>query len=223
MTIEYDTDKVHFAELYCHAKKGDELAHFKLGQIYAKSNAPGSKEKAFAHYKTAAAKRYTDAMFMMGRCYENGIGIKRNYQRAIEWYKKAATGASDDVLHQMDMTGVSAEEVVERYLSDENFAKSMDALLDAQHESLPNTKAGLVEAGMSGNAKAFYVLGNQCYQKDWQQALIWYHKAAAYGYGDAMLRLAEHYERSNDFDPAAKWWRAYAQTRIVWRNARLGW
>ena len=56
----------------------DIMAHFKLGQIYAKSSAPGSKEKAFAHYKTAAAYGYTDAMYMMGHCYENGIGIKRN-------------------------------------------------------------------------------------------------------------------------------------------------
>ena len=26
----------------------------------------------------------------VGKCYENGIGVKRNKQEAIKWYRKAA-------------------------------------------------------------------------------------------------------------------------------------
>ena len=37
-----------------------------------------------------AAKGNVNAMLTLGRFYEQGVGVSRNYTKAMEWYDKAA-------------------------------------------------------------------------------------------------------------------------------------
>jgi TPR repeat protein len=46
--------------------------------------------KAVALYRTAANAGNVYAQFMLGRCYEGGIGIGQDKYAAVKWYKKAA-------------------------------------------------------------------------------------------------------------------------------------
>ena len=38
----------------------------------------------------AAKAGNTNALYNVGRCYEEGIGVKQDFSKAFDWYKKAA-------------------------------------------------------------------------------------------------------------------------------------
>ena len=42
-------------------------------------------------FEFAAEKDDSDAQYMLGKCYENGYGIKQSYTDAIKWYSKSLT------------------------------------------------------------------------------------------------------------------------------------
>jgi len=52
-------------------------------------------------YRKAADQGDADAQFMLGWCYENGLGVERDYDQAQAWYQKAA-----DQGHQFAMVGL---------------------------------------------------------------------------------------------------------------------
>ena len=45
--------------------------------------------KAMAHYRNAASQDHTEAQYALGLCYANGMGVKRNSDKARHWYLKA--------------------------------------------------------------------------------------------------------------------------------------
>ncbi len=48
------------------------------------------EEKAFSLFLKAAKKGNPEAQNMLGKCYENGIGVLQNDREAAVWYKKSA-------------------------------------------------------------------------------------------------------------------------------------
>lgn len=46
--------------------------------------------KAVSYYQTAARRGYSRAEYNMGRCCENGIGVKKDLQKAASYYQRAA-------------------------------------------------------------------------------------------------------------------------------------
>ena len=46
--------------------------------------------QAMYWYRGAADQGYSDAQFMMGQLYANGLGVFRDYDQAKAWYQKAA-------------------------------------------------------------------------------------------------------------------------------------
>lgn len=53
-------------------------------------------EDAVKAFKKSAKKGNTDAMLMLGLCYENGRGVDKDIEESLEWYGKAAE--SEDTL-----------------------------------------------------------------------------------------------------------------------------
>lgn len=47
-------------------------------------------EKAFKWFLSAADQGFVEAEFVLGQCYEKGIGIEEDKEEALFWYKKAA-------------------------------------------------------------------------------------------------------------------------------------
>jgi TPR repeat protein len=47
-------------------------------------------QQAAYWYRRAADQGYSDAQFMLGALYENGLGVNRDYGQAKAWYQKAA-------------------------------------------------------------------------------------------------------------------------------------
>ncbi len=48
------------------------------------------KESPFQTYLRSAEKGDADAMFIVGRCYQDGVGTEKDMDKALSWIKKAA-------------------------------------------------------------------------------------------------------------------------------------
>jgi|GEM_PF-4402353 len=68
--------------------RGNDLAMCNLGDIYreGKGGVPVDRKRAYYLYRDS---RLPYAYFRMGECYERGIGIRRNKERAKVFYRVA--------------------------------------------------------------------------------------------------------------------------------------
>lgn len=51
--------------------------------------------------KKSVLENDVNAQFFMGRCYENGIGVKQNYQEAFKLYRKTAERGLPDAMYHL--------------------------------------------------------------------------------------------------------------------------
>jgi TPR repeat protein len=77
---------------------GHEIAAENLTLFYGKSAeafaASGNHPQAFKYYELAAHRQSHLAQFCLGDCYENGIGVAKNFQLAAYWYLMAANNST---------------------------------------------------------------------------------------------------------------------------------
>src|SRR5690606_10862479 len=82
----------NFDQIIESATKGDALAQYNLGVMYAKGQGVAqSYPKAVEWYSKAATQEYALAQYNLGVMYGNGQGVAQSYPKAVEWYSKAAT------------------------------------------------------------------------------------------------------------------------------------
>ena len=208
-------------------KKNAAKAQFQAAQIHSAIESESAKVKAFEWYKKAAKNHCTDAMFMLARCYHDGLGVKRNYKQACRWYKRAEDNVTYDLMNNPDPIGDAAAKRVTAYF--QNGGSHEELLADCEDEPSFDEIYKFAERG---NAREQQILGWNYYhgrgiEQDYGQAQIWYSRAARQGNEVAMGRLAELYETGKggiqSYQDAAKWYQQYAEARIRWRNKRLGW
>lgn len=76
------------------ADKGSALAQFELGRLYINNDRETTKEltekEAVDYISQAAGQNMLEAQYLLGTMYENGIGVKQDYQRAMNIYRLAA-------------------------------------------------------------------------------------------------------------------------------------
>ncbi|WP_010300534.1 tetratricopeptide repeat protein [Kurthia senegalensis] len=87
------------------ADESTSIAWFKkaaiLGDLYAanylghKAMQHGDFEEAFAFYMQAARGQDVEGEYNVGFCFEEGIGIEQNKEKAIYWLKRAALQGDD--------------------------------------------------------------------------------------------------------------------------------
>ena len=51
----------------------------------------GEYNKAFTYLERSAGRNYPPAMNALGFCYQYGRGVKRDYAKALNWYKRASS------------------------------------------------------------------------------------------------------------------------------------
>lgn len=205
-------------------KKNDEQAQFQLAELYIASKNPALLSEAVELYKKSAKQGFTDAKFALGRCYEEGIGVRKNYRGAIEWYKAAEISITNDLFKYPDPVGEADRARLDSLVESGIFDMLMDSI-DYDNEPTLETdecNAELGDADAQNSLGCRYKVGKDV-EKDISKAFYWFHKSAEQGYEAGMLHLAELYEKTKNYKEAAKWYRRYAQMRIQWRNERLGW
>lgn len=205
-------------------KKNDEQAQFQLAELYIASKNPALRSEAVELYKKSAKQGFTDAKFALGRCYEEGIGVRKNYRGAIEWYKAAEISITNDLFKYPDPVGEADRARLDSLVESGIFDMLMDSI-DYDNEPTLETEecnAELGDADAQNSLGCRYKVGKDV-EKDISKAFYWFHKSAEQGYEAGMLHLAELYEKTKNYKEAAKWYRRYTEMRIQWRNERLGW
>jgi len=72
------------------AAQGHETAGFKLLYWDIKKNGlKGDNKKKFADLRTKARDGSTQAMYYVGMMYAYGVGVKKNYDKSLDWLNKA--------------------------------------------------------------------------------------------------------------------------------------
>ena len=205
-------------------KKNDEQAQFQLAELYIASKNPALLSEAVELYKKSAKQGFTDAKFALGRCYEEGIGVRKNYRGAIEWYKAAEISITNDLFKYPDPVGEADRARLDSLVESGIFDMLMDSI-DYDNEPTLETdecNAELGDADAQNSLGCRYKVGKDV-EIDISKAFYWFHKSAEQGYEAGMLHLAELYEKTKNYKEAAKWYRRYTEMRIQWRNERLGW
>ena len=227
MKVSYDLKFEKFLNLWSKAEKGkDKKAQYKLGSLYFKSKHPDAAANAFQLFKKSAKQGFTDAAYMLARCYHEGLGIRRNYRRAIKWYIETDSYITHDIWKNPSKTDKEESKLFQKYLDDDEFANKIDEKLDIKEEQM--SIDNIINTALSGGTDAqnrlgYYYYNGKEFKKDIQGAIFWYEKAAAHGNDAAMERLAEHYNKSGQYKESAEWHRKYTEERIKWRNKRLNW
>lgn len=205
-------------------KKNDEQAQFQLAELYIASKNPALLSEAVELYKKSAKQGFTDAKFALGRCYEEGIGVRKNYRGAIQWYKAAEISITNDLFKYPDPVGEADRARLDSLVESGIFDMLMDSIDYDDGPTLETDEynAELGDADAQNSLGCRYKVGKDV-EKDISKAFYWFHKSAEQGYEAGMLHLAELYEKTKNYKEAAKWYRRYTEMRIQWRNERLGW
>ena len=227
MRVSYDLNFKKFLDLWSKAEKGkDKKAQYKLGSLCFKSKHPDAAANAFQLFKKSAKQGFTDSSYMLARCYHEGLGIRRNYRSAIKWYNETDYLITHDIWNNPSKTDKEESKLFQKYLDDDEFADKIDEKLDVRKEQM--SIDSIINTALSGSSDAqnrlgyYYYNGNE-FEKDIQEAIFWYEKAAAQGNDAAMCHLAEHYNETGQYKESVEWYRKYTEERIKWRNKRLNW
>ncbi len=71
------------------ADQGIAVAHHNLGVVYETGPYPDFVAAA-KHYRVAAEDGRTESQMALGKLYQHGRGVARDYQEAAKWLEKAA-------------------------------------------------------------------------------------------------------------------------------------
>ena len=198
-------------------------------------------EAAFALMAAEAEKGNANAMLTLGRFYEQGVGVARNYTKAMEWYEKAAKAGQAEgyynlgVCYEIGM-GVTADagKAIQNYqkAADMGLALAMYKLssIYISGTGAPRDAAKgisyLEKAANAGMAVAandlggIYLSGLLGQKKDEKKALAMFTKAADLGNLEAVKNIAVMHKDGvgTKADPAA----AYTWYLIARRGGYAG-
>jgi len=168
-------------------------------------------EVAFALMAAEAEKGNAGAMLTLGRFYEQGVGIARNYSKALSWYEKAAKAGQAEGYYNMGVCydigmGVTADPAksLQHYqkAADMGMALAMHKLSSIFISGTGTAKdaakgvAWLEKAANAGVAAAandlgaIYLTGLLGQKKDEKKALSLFMKAADLGNLEAVRNIA---------------------------------
>ena len=181
-----------------------------------------------------------------GLMYSNGRGVDQSYEKAVEWFQKAAEqGLAVAQYHLGDMyydgTGVeeSNEKAAEWYLkaAEQGFADAQYRLGDMYdfglgvEESYEKAVEWVLKAAEQGFAIAQYDLGfmyeyGTVVEQSYAKARDWYLKAAEQGYTSAQYNLGVMYENGTgveqSFEKAVEWYLKAAEQGLARAQRNLG-
>lgn len=183
------------------AKNGNVDAMVAVGDAYSTVSTWKDYSLAEKWYKKAVSKGHTDAMVKLGNLYLRGAGIgshksvKQDYSKAFDLFKKASDAGNTDGMCMLGVIYIGGYGVtVDFLLAEHFFRKAMDC----------------------GYKDAFFLLGlifQNGYHSvvpDFNKAINYYQEAGNHGSVDAMVTLANIYEKgkitAQDFLESVKWY-----------------
>ena len=166
-------------ERFCLGEEAQQETKKKTVQDYLqeakKNQQAGNAEMAFQQYMVAARDYgHPEAQFEVARCYQNGIGVEKNAENAVVWYKKAAEQGNAEAQCALGKCYYQAFGV-------EKNEKEARRWYEA--------------AATQGNATAQYMIGRLYAELSYNEAAVkWYTKAAEQECPEAQCELGKCYE-----------------------------
>lgn len=190
-------------------------AQYELAKLYMRGEGVQINFKeAFRLFYLAATNDlpWPGAYTNLGLLYYEGVGVERNLNESIKWYKKGAEVGDSEAMYCLGLSYQSGEGVPQ---SDVEAAKWYQLATDKGHENAANNlgymyatgkgvnkdldKAGALylKAAKGGSVNAQYVIGLWYldglfnFPKNRNEALFWFKKAALQGHTKAQIKVAE--------------------------------
>ena len=168
-----------FVESFCLGEEAQQETQEETEQDYLQDASDfqqvGNAEMAFQSYMVAASDYgRPEAQLEVARCYQNGIGVAKNAENAIAWYKKAA---------------------------EQGDAEAQCALGEFYYQAFgvekneKEARRWYEAAATQGNATAQYMTGRLYAELSYNVAAVkWYTKAAEQNCPEAQCELGKCYE-----------------------------
>lgn len=198
-------------------------AQFMLAEYYGKGllSLPVDHAKAFSLYVQASKQSHPTATYRAAVCYEVGAGTKKDNNRAVQFYRKAAALGDNLAMHKVALILLYGKLGQRKNLkegitwlkratntADEIHPESLHDLAQCYEKKggcpvlIPDEHYSFelyARAAQFGFAPSQYRLGS-CYeyglmgcQVDASSSIKWYSKAAEQGFPDAELALSSWY------------------------------
>ena len=203
----YDPDRVAqgMADPFCLQRVADRAV---AACTRALAQAPGvvrlraQRARAFAHLGrfeearkdalAAAAKGSTASMILLGVMSQRGLGLAKDEARALDWYRKAAELGNQRAVYLVLFSAETGIGVARDSPEAQALLEQMRNRLDVTASSTPSLQARAEQ----GDPRAEHGLAARFEQeKNYEQAIKWYERAAAHGSEVSALNLAQMYEK----------------------------
>ncbi|KAI9314837.1 hypothetical protein BX666DRAFT_1963955 [Dichotomocladium elegans] len=166
-----------------HSKSQYYLARMYAAGLLSKKGEP-EFDKAFPLFMQAAKHHDPDAAFRTAKCYEDGLGTKRDRSKSIQFYKKAAALNHPGAMYRLGLAEMNGELGLTQDLRDGH--KWLKRSAEAATPQYPHA---LHELGLL-HEKGFHPI----IFIDHAYAVRLYSDSAALGYAPSAFRLGECYE-----------------------------
>lgn len=188
-------------------------------RLYEKSIKEGNSRLLSQRTKNASKSAF-DAM-LVGNCYEYGVGVKKNYDKAAGFYAQAALMGSVEGMRQAGLCylnakdnakalsyfekGAAKEDLSSEYWAGKMLLGKMNVPTNKQQAVVYLLKAA--EGGMAAaqiEIGTLYAKGNGV-TKNLTQAAEWYRKSAFQGSPKGMWNYGNILKDAKDYDQALFW------------------
>ena len=221
-----DNDERQFIERYREllkraAETGTSFDEFYYGlSLYTLGcdNGGNYSDEMITFYQKAAQQGNPSACSGLGSRYESGQGVPQDYQKAIEWYQKAADKGHRDAMQRIAWC----------YHSIGRHYRYGNGVVQDYVEAMKWYQRA-AEMGISCSQKEIGDLYYYGYgvSQDYEKALEWYQKATDNGDLEAMESLAHCYTVGNgvtkDYNKSLEWRRKAAERGNVIAISNIGW
>lgn len=191
------------------AASGDAGAMLHVGRLHLNANPPEYRA-ALQWFQKAADKGNADAAMELAHCYANGLGVRRDVEKAKAMYEQAAKSGNAEAMFLRGKLAVEAREKgANRWIAHAAEAGHPEAMhyLGQMYnvglnvdQSYDQALAWNTKAANAGSVGAMVDLAQMYYdgtgvRKDPAQALPWFEKAAKAGNVNAMFTLGVMYQK----------------------------
>ena len=193
---------VAISEFLTEANKGEDIAQYYLGKIYARGEGVNIDfEEAMKWFRLAADQGNSAAQRSVGIFYDNGDGVVQDFGQAMQWYHLAAD---------------QEDPVAQRLIG------QLYHLGDGVKQDPVEAMNWYRLAADQGNSEAQRSIGDLYYDGggvdiDFKEAMNWYRLAAEKGNPHAQRNIGYLYDFGQgvdaDFGEAMKWYRLAADQK----------
>ncbi|ORZ07926.1 hypothetical protein BCR42DRAFT_336086 [Absidia repens] len=170
------------------AIRGHSASQYYLANMYSsgllhKSN-KFEYDRAFPFYVQAAKHHHPDAAYRTAKCYEDGLGTRRDKGKAVQFYRKAATLNHPGAMYRLGLAEIKGELGLSSNIRDGH--KWLKRSAEASTTEYPHALHELGHLHERGLASIIF--------QDHDYAVRLYQDASDLGYAPSCFRLGECYE-----------------------------